>query len=100
MDTRLSTGLELTRRAEKKSNGALPLNIRLGDRIARYQALWDGRDLLRAVPIVIGMIEANICFKQLNSAQRDGWASGDITLLPNDYWEDQNDMAYLLFTLL
>jgi tetratricopeptide (TPR) repeat protein len=100
IDTRLGTGLNLMRQAEKKSNGALPLNVRLLDRIARYEALWHDTDLLKAVPIITGMIEGNVCFKQLNAAQRDGWASGDITLLPNDYWEDQNSRAYLLFTLL
>jgi hypothetical protein len=88
------------RQAEKKSNGALPLNIRLLDRIARYEALWDGTDLLKAVPIITGMIEGNVCFKQLNAAQRDGRAPGDIPPLPDDYWEGQNNRVYLLFTLL
>lgn len=100
IDTRLGTGLDLMRQAEKKSNGALPLNVRLLDWIARYEVLWDGTDLLQAVPIITAMIEGNGCFKQLNAAQRDGWAPGDITPLPDDYWEDQNNRAYLLFTLL
>jgi hypothetical protein len=46
------------------------------------------------------MIEGNVCLKQLNATQRDGWAPSDITPLPDDYWEDQNNRAYLLFTLL
>jgi tetratricopeptide (TPR) repeat protein len=100
IDTRLGTGLDLRRQAEKKSNGALPLISRLGDRGARYEALWNGTDLPRAVSIVIGVIESNMCFKELNAAQRDGWAPSDITPLPDDYWEDQNNRAYLLYTLL
>jgi hypothetical protein len=36
----------------------------------------------------------------LGDAQRDGWAPGDITPLPDDYWEDQDNRAYLLFTLI
>jgi tetratricopeptide (TPR) repeat protein len=60
IDTRLGTGLDLMRQAEKKSNGALPLNVRLLDRIARYETLWDGTDLLKAVPIITGMIEGNV----------------------------------------
>jgi tetratricopeptide (TPR) repeat protein len=100
IDTRLGTRLDLMRQAEKKSNGALPLNVRVLDRLARYEALWNGTDLLKAVPIIIGMIEGNVCLKQLNATQRDGWAPSDITPLPDDYWEDQNNRAYLLFTLL
>ena len=97
IDTSLGTGLDLMRQAEQKSNGALPLIIRLLGPVARYQALWNGTDLPKAVSIVTGVIESNICFKQLNATQRDGWAPGDITPLPDDYWEDQDNRAYLLF---
>jgi tetratricopeptide (TPR) repeat protein len=100
IDTRLGTGLGLMHQAEQKSNGALSLNVRCWERSDRYQALWNGTDLPRAVPLVIGLIEGSVCLKELNAAQRDGWAPGDITPLPDDYWEDQNNRAYLLFTLL
>jgi hypothetical protein len=99
IDTKLGTGLDFTRRAEEKSNGALPLIIRLGNRGARYEALWNGTDLPRAVSIVIGIIESGICFKQLNATQLDSWAPGDIAPLPEDYWDDQDNRAYLLFSL-
>ena len=98
IDTRLGTGLDLTLQAEKKSNGALPLIVRFKDRVTRYQALWDGTDFPRAVPIIIDMIEGSMCFKQLNAAQHDSWAPSNITPLPNDYWEDQNNRASLLLS--
>lgn len=50
--------------------------------------------------IIVGIIESGRCFKQLSAAQCDGWAPGDITPLPDDYWEDQDNGAYLLFTLI
>jgi len=96
IDTRFGTGLGLMGQAEQKSNGALPLNVRCWERSDRYQALWNGTDLPRAVPLVIGLIEGSVCLKELNAAQRDGWAPGDITPLAGDYWEDQNNRAYLL----
>jgi hypothetical protein len=59
IDTRLGTGLDLMRQAEQKSNGALPLISRLGDRDARYESLWNGTNWPRAVSIVIGILESN-----------------------------------------
>jgi hypothetical protein len=100
IDTRLGTGLNLAHQAEQKSNGTLPLNVRFGDRIAHYQALWNGTDILRAVPIVIGIIEADVCCKQLDAAQFDGWVPSDISPLPDDYWEDQNNREGLFFSLI
>jgi tetratricopeptide (TPR) repeat protein len=69
IDTKLGTGLNLVHQAEQKCNGALPLIIRLGDRGARYQALWNGADLPKAVSIVIGILESDMCFKQFNATQ-------------------------------
>jgi hypothetical protein len=46
------------------------------------------------------MIEAIVSFRQLNAVQHDSWAQTDITPLPHDYWEEQNNRANLLFTLL
>jgi hypothetical protein len=90
------TGLDIMRQAEEKSNGALPLNVRLLDRIARYEALWDGTDLLKAVPIITGMIEGGVCSKQLNAAQRDGWPPSDIYAVITYYlWSREEVEAYL-----
>ena len=100
IDTSLGTGLNLTHQAEQRSNGALPLIIRLGDRAAHYEALWNGTDLPRAVSIVIGCLESDMCFKQLNANRSDGWAPGEIPPLPDGYWEDQDNRAYLLFSLI
>jgi hypothetical protein len=46
------------------------------------------------------MIEASVFFKQLNAVQQDSWAPNDITPLPHDYWEDQNNRTGLLFFLI
>jgi hypothetical protein len=100
IDTKLGTGLNLVHQAEQKCNGALPLIIRLGDRDAHYEALWNGTDLPRAVSIVIGFLESDMCFKQLNATRSDGWAPGEISPLPDGYWEDQDNRAYLLFSLI
>jgi hypothetical protein len=100
IDTRLGTGLDLTRRAEEKSNGALPLIVRFWGRIARYEALSNGTDLPRAVSIVIGMIEGNVCVKQLDSGKHDRWAPNDIMPLSHNYWDEQNNRAGLLFPLI
>ena len=82
IDTRLGTGLDLTRKAEQKSNGALPLMVRFRERIARYEALSNGTDLPRAVSIVIGMIEGSVDVKQLNAARHERLAPNGITPLP------------------
>jgi hypothetical protein len=36
----------------------------------------------------------------LNATQREGWIPGDIAPLPDNYWKDQNNRAYLLFSLI
>jgi hypothetical protein len=100
IDTKLGTGLDLFRQAEQRTHGALPLITRLGNRHARYEALWKGTDFLNAVSIVIGILESDMCFKDLNATQRDGWIPGDIMPLPDNYWKDQNNRAYLLFSLI
>jgi len=100
IDTRLRTGLDLMRQAEQKSGGTLPLIVRSRDRVARYEALWHGKDLPSAVSIVMGAIEANICINHSKATQGDGWAPGDITPLPNDYWNDQNNRIGILFSLI
>lgn len=100
IDTRLGTGLDLMRQAEQKSGDALPLIVRIRDRVARYEALWHGKDLPRAVSIVIGAIEATICVNQLDGTQADDWAPSDIPPLPNDYWEDQNNRVNIFFSLI
>jgi tetratricopeptide (TPR) repeat protein len=98
--TRLEVPLDLARRAQQKSNGALPLMARIMDRMAHYEALLDGRDLPTAVSIFIRMVEASICLNQAHEAQRDHWAPSDIPPLPNGYWEDQHTRAGLLLFLL
>jgi len=100
INTRLGTGLDLTRQAEQKNNGALPLIVRFMDRMAHYEALLDGTDLPRAVSLFISMVEGSICFNQVHAAQCDRWATSDITPLPNGYWEDQNNRAGLLLFLI
>jgi hypothetical protein len=100
IDTRFGTELGLALRAEKKFNGAMPLIVRFWERIARYEALSNGTDLPSAVSIVMGMIEGNVCLEELNAAQRDRWAPGDITPLPHEYWRERNNRAGLLFPLI
>ncbi|HEY7491653.1 MAG TPA: hypothetical protein VIH59_11165, partial [Candidatus Tectomicrobia bacterium] len=78
----------------------LPLIVRFNDRLARYQALWDGTDFPSAVSIFIKMVEASLCFNQVRAAQGDRWASSDITPLPHGYWDDQSNRAGLLRFLI
>jgi hypothetical protein len=46
------------------------------------------------------MIEGSVCVKQLDAARHDCWALNDITPLPRDHWEEQNNRADLLFPLI
>ena len=100
IDTRFGTGLHLLRQAEQKSHTGLPLLLRLGGRYDAYEALWRGMDLPKAVSRVVGVIESSLGAKDLNAAQLDGRAPGDITPLAQNYWDDQNNRAYLLLTLV
>jgi tetratricopeptide (TPR) repeat protein len=100
IDTRLGTGLDLTRKAEKKSNGALPLMVRFWERIARYEALSNGTDLPRAVSIVIGMIEGSVYVKQFDAARHERLALNGITPLSQEYWREQTNRTDLLFCLI
>jgi hypothetical protein len=47
------------RQAEQKSGGTPPLIVRIRNRVVRYEALWHGKDLPRAVSIIIDVIEIN-----------------------------------------
>ena len=100
IDTKLGTGLGLTQQVEKKYNGALSLIIRVGERFAHYQNLWKGTDILRAVPIIIGMMEGDLCISQLDASPHDQWEPGDIAPLPSNYWEDQSNRNTLLISLI
>lgn len=98
--TKFEVGWDLTRRAEQKSNGVLPLIVRVMDRLARYKALLDGRDIPTAVSILSGMVAASICLRQVREAEQDPWTSCDITPLPNGYWEDRPKRVGLFLFLV
>ena len=78
----------------------MPLFLQLGGRYDAYEALWRGVDLPKAVSRVIGLIESSLAVKDLNAAQLDSWAPGDIAPLAQNRWDDQNNRAYLLLTLV
>lgn len=88
IDTRLGTGLGLSKVADEKCSGEVSLNIRLSDRIARYQGLWTGVDTENAAKTIIEMMEGNGHYLKSEGDLNDGWSPGDIESLEGDYWQD------------
>ncbi|UTW51907.1 hypothetical protein KFF05_00440 [bacterium SCSIO 12827] len=88
IDTRLGTGLGLSKVADEKCSGEVSLNIRLSDRIAKYQGLWAGVDTENAAKTIIEMMEGNEHYLKSEGDINDGWSPGDIESLESDFWQD------------
>ena len=101
IDTRFRTGLGLMELAENKYGTELPILIRLHDRFAKYEALWEGDDFTTAVPKILGMIEASNYHRQIQGADVDLFnQAGELPRLSGDYWADSANRATVLFNLL
>jgi len=68
--------------AEQKSNGALPLNVRCWERSEPLSGTVEWHGFTKSLSSRHCLIEGSVCLKELNAAQRDGWAPGTSRRLP------------------